>query len=71
MLQKQVDMVLNHLKEIDSITQKEANDLYGISRLSARVYDLKKMGYNIGKTTEKVVNRYGNPIRVAKYYLTF
>ena len=56
----QKDRILNHLKKYGSITQKDAWELYGASRLSAIIYNLKhKEGYNITTQTVQGKNRYG------------
>lgn len=56
----QKDRILNHLRKYGSITQKDAWELYGASRLSAIIYNLKyKDGYNIQTQMEKGQNRYG------------
>ena len=60
--------ILNHLVQYGSITPKQALDRYGVMRLGARIYDLKKLGYNIIKTTEKGKNRYGEPSNYARYH---
>lgn len=39
--------VLQHLKRIGAITHRQASKLYGIDRLSARIYDLKQAGWEI------------------------
>lgn len=39
--------VLKHLQKYKSITSYEAFLLYKQTRLSARIYDLRKKGYNI------------------------
>lgn len=44
------DMVLNHLNTKNKITSIEAIGLYGITRLAAVVYDLKKRGFPIQTT---------------------
>lgn len=44
---KQCRMILKHMQEHPGISQKQAADLYGIQRLGARIYDLKKLGYPI------------------------
>jgi len=41
------DTVLNHLNTKNKITSIEAIGLYGITRLAAVVYDLKKKGFPI------------------------
>ena len=65
----QNQQVLNHLAKYGSITPKQALERYGIMRLGARIYDLKGLGYNIIKTTEKGKNRYGEPCHYARYYI--
>lgn len=65
----QNDMILEHLKRGDSITQMEATTLYGCTRLSGRIYDLRHMGHKIKKTMESAVNRYGVTVSYARYML--
>ena len=43
----QNEAVLRHLLDNRSITSLEAMERYGIMRLGARIYDLKKQGYPI------------------------
>jgi len=38
--------ILNHLKD-RTITAMESVQMYGIYRLSARIYNLRQLGYNI------------------------
>ena len=52
-------LILNHLQTYGSITSKEAVELYGCYRLSARIADLRGMGHEIKSTTESGKNRYG------------
>ena len=42
----------------------------GIYRLSARIFDAKKQRPNIRKATKTVVNRYGEKVTVALYYIS-
>lgn len=60
--------VLEHIKEHGSITSLEAIRAIGCTRLSGRIYDLKKMGYDIDKTMQEVPTRDGTT-RVAVYTL--
>ena len=46
-LSKQCEAILNHLMQFGSITTWEAIQQYGITRLSGRIFDLRKAGYNI------------------------
>ena len=43
----QNEQVLKHLLDNKKITSLEAVERYGIMRLGARIYDLKKQGYPI------------------------
>ncbi|MDC1509223.1 helix-turn-helix domain-containing protein [Oceanospirillaceae bacterium] len=44
------ELVLNHLSTRNKITSIEAIGLYGITRLAAVVFDLKKKGHPIQTT---------------------
>jgi hypothetical protein len=63
----QNDMILSHLMKYGSITPREADSEYGIMRLGARIYELKRMGFAIKKETVKATNRFGDPVHFARY----
>lgn len=63
------DRVLRHLKDNGSITSLQAFREYGITRLSAVIYNLRKDGYVIENEVVKRKNRYGDKIWFAKYIL--
>lgn len=65
----QEEMVLEYLKEFGSITSWKAIFEFGISRLSAKIYNLRKLGYNIETTNITKKNRYGSWVTFAKYVL--
>lgn len=65
----QNERIIRHLKDYGSITSFEAMQEYGIMRLASRIFDLKKMEYDIRSELIKSVNRYGEPIRYARYLL--
>lgn len=65
----QSEMVLEYIEDFGSITTYEAFIELGITRLSARIFDLKKKGYNFKKTMIKKKNRYGKKIKFYKYEL--
>lgn len=65
----QNEIILNHLKDFGSITPLEAMNEYGIMRLGARVYDLKRKGYNICGEMISKKNRYGKTVSFSRYYL--
>lgn len=60
--------ILDYMKEHGSITSLDAIRCFGCTRLSGRIYDLKKAGYNIEKTMQTVPTR-GGSARVAVYTL--
>ena len=47
MSQTQENQILNHLKQHKFITSWEAIQEYRITRLSARIYELREKGFNI------------------------
>ncbi len=65
----QTEQVLRHLQDYGSITPVEAMAEYGIMRLGARIWDLKRQGHNITSERETGVNRYNEKTHYAKYYL--
>lgn len=65
----QTERVIKHLKEYGSITPLEAIKEYGITRLGARIWDLRDLGYDIETQTETSKNRFGDKTSYAKYVL--
>lgn len=68
-MMSQCKRVLQHLQIHGSISQLEAAQEYGIMRLGARIYDLRKMGYSIDRIIETGKNRYGESTSYARYSL--
>ena len=62
----QIDAVLEHMQKRGSITSWEAILLYGATRLSGIIFELKKK-YNIIAELIEVKNRFGGKSQVAKY----
>lgn len=60
--------VYEYMKEHGSITSMQAFRL-GITRLSARVHELRRDGFHISSETIKRKNRYGRQIKFFKYRL--
>lgn len=58
--------ILRHLKEHGTITSKEAFELYGATRLSAQIFDLRKK-YIIETHMMTGYTRYGDTCNYAKY----
>lgn len=65
----QCDMIMQHLKDHGTITPREALADYGIMRLGARIYDLKKSGIRITRQTVEAENKFGDLTRFAQYRL--
>jgi hypothetical protein len=65
----QTDLILEYMQEFGSITPLEAVRDIGCYRLSARISDLRKMGYPIDTKTETVINRRGRKSNFARYSL--
>lgn len=66
----QEEKVLGYIKKYGSITSFEAFRDLGITRLSARIYTLRKHGVNIDNKMVSVYNRFGDECRVAKYFIS-
>lgn len=60
------DRVLNHLKVHGSITSLDAFELFGNTRLSATIFNLRKK-YDIESVDEKGKNRYGDATHYVRY----
>ena len=65
----QNDMILRHLQDYGSITTWEAIQEYGVTRLSARIRDIKDKGYIITDEWQSSLNRYGEMVSYKKYSL--
>lgn len=63
----QNEEVLRHLLDNGNITSLEAMNKYGIMRLGARVYDLKKQGYPIKTYLRVGKSRNGESMVYAEY----
>jgi len=63
-IESQNKMLLNHLMRGWTVTPIDAMELFGILRLGARIWDLRKKGYSITTTLVKDGNK-----RYASYKL--
>lgn len=61
--------ILNYMRTHGSITTLEAFDELGVSRLSARIKDLRNSGHPIIGNMVEVKNRYGEKCHVKRYTL--
>ena len=62
-------LVLQHMKEHGTIHHFEAEELYGCTRLAARIKDLRNRGVEIDTELVKGENRHGGATRYAVYRL--
>lgn len=60
-------LVIRHLKQKGSITSWDAIRLYGATRLSAIIFNLRDRGYLIDSIWLDGKDRFGNPGRYVKY----
>ena len=65
----QYDVVLMHLESGKELSQLEATQQYGILRLGAIIFKLRKNGYEISTKLEHKTNRYGHTSNYAIYKL--
>lgn len=61
------EAILNHLKKNKSITSMEAFKFFGVTRLSACIFDLRAKGHNIDTLMLEGTTRFGKPCKYAKY----
>lgn len=65
----QLNRILSHLLEHETITPLEALSEYGCYRLGARIADLRKQGYDIETKITSGKNRFGDSVNFATYRL--
>lgn len=65
----QSDKILAYLKKHKGITNYDAINEFGILQLSARIFDLRKKGYNITNVYREGIDRDGMTVRYVEYRL--
>ena len=65
----QTERVLQYIRDTGSITQADACRDLGCYRLSARIYDLRRLGYPIQSVIACTKNRYGETVTFKRYML--
>lgn len=65
----QKEIIRKRLEKEGSVTSWQAFVNYGITRLSAIIYDLRREGMDISSEIITKRNRYGNTCNFAKYTL--
>ena len=62
-------MILDYLQKGYTLTQAEAISLFGCYRLGARIFEIRELGFDIRKSMEQNVNRFGENVRYARYWM--
>lgn len=65
----QKKMIIEYMEKNGGITSMEAFRDLGITRLASRIHDLTVDGYDIVRTDEVSINRYGETTRFTRYSL--
>ena len=65
----QKQRIINYIREFGSITDLEASKELGIQQFGARIFDLKKDGYEFKTEWENSTNRVGERKDYKRYYL--
>lgn len=68
-MKTQCDAILAYMREHGSITTFEAFEQLGITRLAARIADLKKLGIVIQSYVCSGINRYGKVVTYTRYWI--
>lgn len=69
-VKSQKDMVLWHLKTFKTLTSYQAFKEYGITRLSAIIFNIRKEGFDITSQKESTINRFNRSVDFAIYTYT-
>lgn len=68
--QSQESKILDYMLTGHKITQLEATEMFGCTRLAARIADIeKRLGRAPQREKVSVKNRYGNTVYVMQYWL--
>lgn len=62
--------ILRYLRDFGTITPMDALREFGIMRLAARIYELRKEGFSIQTKRATTLNRYGEEVGYAIYSLS-
>lgn len=61
--------ILEYMRKNNGITSRDAYTHFGILRLSARIKELRDIGYDISTIMVDGTNRFGEPVRYGLYRL--
>ena len=63
----QREKIVFYIKKFGSISSMEAFQDLGITRLSARIYELREEGYKFDETFQASINRFGEITYYKRY----
>ena len=63
----QREIVLKYLQKYGAITPVEAINELGVTRLGARIYELRNRGYDIRSEEAPIKNQFGKVMPMARY----
>lgn len=63
----QCEKIVSYIQKFGSINSMEAFQNLGITRLSARIYELREEGYQFDETFETLKNRFGKSVSYKRY----
>jgi len=63
----QSQAILKYFKSKKSLTSMQAFELFGCTRLAARVHSLREAGYDIASVWQETDTKYGEHTRYVKY----
>lgn len=67
--ESQCQRLLDYMRGGGKVTSLDALSELGIARLASRVTDLRKRGYPVMSEWVEVENRYGEKVRVKRYWM--
>lgn len=65
----QHDRILDYMEEFGSITTLDAFRDLGITKLTTRISEMRRLGFSIEGKREEVKNRYGETCYINRYTL--
>ena len=65
----QADRVLSYLERGNTITTLDAFQELGITRLGARIFELREQGHPVQSNRLTVTNRFGEDCSISEYYI--
>lgn len=66
-MKAQTKLILDYMEQHGSITALQAVQDLGVTRLSARIWDLRNDGYEISREMQTSLNRYGDKVTFGVY----